>query len=224
MTPPSSDPNHPPLSEAEEAARRPIKARSNRWIQQASRCLAQSNITPNMISLASMVFAGLGAFSLLCLPAGWNMLGCILGIQLRLLCNVIDGMVAIEGGKKTATGALYNEVPDRVADTLLIVALGYAIGHDWLGWFGALAAALTAYIRVMGGSLGLPQSFRGPMAKQHRMAIMTIACLLALLEWPMNHTDYALITASTIIAFGSVLTCATRLHGIAKALRQLPQP
>lgn len=220
MQPPSSDPQAQSGPADDAAARRPIKARSNQWIQQWSKSLARSNITPNMISVASIFFAASGAASLLCLPMGWNMLCCILGIQLRLLCNVIDGMVAIEGGKKTATGALYNEVPDRVADTVLIVALGYAVGQDWLGWFGALAAALTAYVRVLGGSLGLPQSFRGPMAKQHRMAIMSIACLLAMVEWPFNHTHYALLTASALIALGSLLTCGTRLHAIADSLRK----
>jgi hypothetical protein len=35
-------------------------------------------------------------------------------------------MVAIEGGKKSSVGALYNEFPDRIADSLFIVALGYA--------------------------------------------------------------------------------------------------
>ena len=45
--------------------------------------------------------------------------------------------------------------------------------RGWLGWLGALAAAVTAYIRVLGGSLGLPQDFRGPLAKPHRMVVMT---------------------------------------------------
>jgi hypothetical protein len=40
-----------------------------------------------------------------------------------------------------------------VADSLLIVALGYSIGWPALSWFGALAVALIAYIRVFGGSL-----------------------------------------------------------------------
>ena len=53
-------------------------------------------------------------------------------------------MVAIEGGKKSSVGSLYNEFPDRIADSLFIVALGYAVGWPALGWFGALAAALTA--------------------------------------------------------------------------------
>ena len=86
-------------------------------------------------------------------------------------------MVAIEGGKQSPLGMLYNEFPDRIADSLLIVALGYVISLPWIGWLGALAAMATAYIRVFGGALGLAQDFRGPMAKQHRMAVMTAGCL-----------------------------------------------
>jgi phosphatidylglycerophosphate synthase len=103
-------------------------------------------------------------------------------VQLRLLCNLLDGMVAIEGGRKTATGGLYNELPDRFADSALIVALGYGAGEPWLGWLGALAAAVTAYIRVLGGTLGLAQDFRGPMAKPHRMAVLTFACIAQTIE------------------------------------------
>ena len=44
----------------------------------------------------------------------------------------------------------------------------------WLGWAAALLAALTAYVRVFGGALGLTQDFSGIMAKQRRMAALTV--------------------------------------------------
>ena len=43
-----------------------------------------------------------------------------------------------------------------------------------LGWAAAVLAVLTAYVRVLGGSLGLTQHFIGPMAKQHRMFTLTL--------------------------------------------------
>src|SRR5690606_2532796 len=134
------------------------------------------------------------------------------------LCNLFDGMVAVEGGKSTPAGALYNEVPDRIADSLLLVALGTAAGLAWAGWMAALLAALTAYTRTLRGALGQPQDFRGPMAKQHRMALMTLACVLAPFEAMLAGTAYALAVAVLAIAAGALLTCGTRLRAIARRL------
>jgi phosphatidylglycerophosphate synthase len=167
----------------------------------------------------SLLFAAAGAAALLWCPAPWGLLACALGLQLRLLCNLLDGMVAFEGGRKTALGALYNEIPDRLADSVFLVSLGYAAGAGWMGWLAALAAAVTAYIRVLGGSLGLPQDFRGPQAKPHRMAVMTAACLLAIIEWYWRGELRILEVAVVVIAAGSILTCGTRTLAIARQLR-----
>ena len=201
-----------------EENRRPIKARSAGWAQRAAGSLARSSVTPNQISVASAAFAALGAALLLRYPEPAGLIGCAIAIQARLVCNLLDGMVAVEGGKRSVLGDLYNELPDRVADSLLIVALGYAADAPAIGWLGALAAALTAYVRVFGGALGLRQDFRGPMAKQHRMAVMTLACIAGAVEQPLNGSSYALAGASYIIAIGAVLTCVTRVRGIAFAL------
>ncbi len=163
------------------ADRRPLASRDTRWARRIASMLARSSVTPNQISSISIVFAALGAIALVdARPLA--LVGAAIGVQLRLLCNLIDGMVAIEGGKQSATGALYNEFPDRIADSLLLVALGYACGVPWLGWLAALMAALTAYVRATGGALGLAQDFRGPMAKPQRMAVLTVACLAGAAE------------------------------------------
>ncbi len=203
-----------------DSNRRPIKARSNAWAQKVAAFLAQTDVSPNQISVVSVFFAGIGAAMFLWYPVSAGLLGCAVAIQGRLVCNLLDGMVAVEGGKKSPLGQLYNEFPDRVADSLLIVALGYAIDLPSIGWLGALAAALTAYVRVFGGSLGLPQDFRGPMAKQHRMAVMTGGCVLGAIEQASVGTLYALIVACFIIVLGSLVTCLTRSHAIAVQLRQ----
>lgn len=203
----------------DSASRRPIKARSSAWAQGFSGWLARRDVTPNQISVASVVFAGLGAGALFVEPRVAGLLLCALAIQARLICNLLDGMVAVEGGKQSALGQLYNEFPDRVADSLLIVALGYAIQWPALGWFGALAAALTAYVRVFGGALGLAQDFRGPMAKQHRMAVMTVGCVIGAIEQVWWGSNYALLVAAVVIAVGAVATCITRTNAIAAQLR-----
>jgi phosphatidylglycerophosphate synthase len=199
--------------------RRPLTSRSTGWARFLANALVRAGVSPNAISVISIAFATAGAWLLICWPNALGLLATAACVQLRLLCNLLDGMVAIEGKRQSPTGALYNEVPDRFADSLFIVALGYAIHIPALGWFGALAATVTAYIRVLGGSLGLPQDFRGPMAKPHRMAVLTGACVIGAVEWWLRGSQWALIAAAWIIAVGSVITCGTRSAAIARQLR-----
>jgi phosphatidylglycerophosphate synthase len=200
------------------ADRRPLASRDTAWARRIASTLARSSVTPNQISTVSIVFAALGAWALVnARPLA--LIGAAISVQLRLLCNLIDGMVAIEGGKQSPVGALYNEFPDRIADSLLLVAVGYACGVPWLGWLAALLAALTAYVRATGGALGLAQDFRGPMAKPHRMAVLTAACVLGAAEMQWNGTRWVLLAAAAVIAAGSALTCVTRALALARALR-----
>lgn len=195
--------------------RRPLTSRQSRWANKfASYLVHRTPITPNQISLLSIVFAFLGAAFLLTMPSTVGYLLAAICIQLRLLCNLLDGMVAVEGGKKTADGALFNEVPDRVADSLLIVAAGYGVSYAWLGWLTALLAVTTAYIRVLGGSLAQPQLFTGPMAKPHRMALLTGACVISAIEYNYHADNNALLIALIIMAIGTAITCLVRLTKI----------
>lgn len=168
--------------------RRPLKTRSAGWAKMVAAWLAQSRVTPNQISMLSMGMAALaaGAFYL----GGSWLFAAALFMQLRLLCNLLDGMVAVEGGKSTSDGPFWNEFPDRISDILIFVGLGYGIGLPTLGWVAAALAVLTAYVRELGCNAGLPADFSGPMAKPHRMALLTVAALLAGLG--LNWLDFAL--------------------------------
>lgn len=202
-----------------DAARRPIAARGAAPVHALLRLLLRTRLTPDAVSFCSMVFAAIGALAL-----AWgarqpaSLLLAVIGAQGRLLCNLLDGMLAVEGGRGGPLGALWNEVPDRVSDTLLLVALGWAAGSPSLGWAMALAAALTAYVRLLGASLGQAQSFGGPMAKQHRMAVLCLGCLGAVAEVLLGWAPWALLLASWVIVLGSALTVASRLRGVARRM------
>jgi phosphatidylglycerophosphate synthase len=199
--------------------RRPIRLRDARWVQVIASFLVRLGIRPNQISCASMLASGAGAVSLYFFPQPWNAIICAGGVQLRLLCNLLDGMVAVEHLQHTPLGVLYNELPDRVSDSVLFVALGYVSGTPWLGWLGALLAALTAYLRVFGAALGFAQDFRGPMAKQHRMAVLTVGCLVSIIEHFTVRTNHTLPVTCGVIAAGSLLTCWTRTRVMVIRLR-----
>ncbi len=153
-------------------------------------------------------------------------------IQLRLIANLLDGMVAVEHGRKQATGDLWNEVPDRFADVVLLLGAGYGIAalssegllgaiSPLLGWCAALLSMGTAYLRQLGGALGLAQDFRGPMAKQHRMFTLTLAALASPLEAGLGAPPGgALVVGLAVIAAGALVTSLRRLQSLAEALRR----
>lgn len=198
-------------------ARRPLKIRGLKIVKSIAQSLSQKNITPNQISVASIFFAALSALCFLMFAYnndGWLLLLAALFIQIRLLCNLFDGMVAVEGGKSSPSGELFNDIPDRITDPLILIASGYAINVvSWgaeIGWCAALLAVMTAYIRTLSASIGAPVDFNGPMAKQHRMAVLTFACIFATIETAMRESHYLLLFALIIITVGSLLTCIRR--------------
>lgn len=207
--------------------RRPLKVRAAKLPTKIAKFLSRKNISPNQISVLSIFFA-LGAATclisiqttqlnstLLCIAAA-------VMIQGRLLCNLFDGMVAIEGGKKTLSGELFNDIPDRIADPLILISLGYASNllpyNSTLGWSAALLAVLTAYIRTLACSAGAPANFGGPMAKQHRMAITTFACLITPLETFFAQSGTIFTTTLFLINIGCVITIILRTRSAYKAL------
>jgi len=215
--------------------RRPIASREKKTSQVIAGWLAARGVSPNAISLAGM-FAGIAAGAALVATTvpGWDryaFVAAALLMQLRLLANMLDGMVAVQCGKASPLGELFNEVPDRVSDTAALVGAGYAAGgHPVLGFAAALLAVFIAYLRAQGKVAGAHQEFCGPMAKQHRVFVLTILCLycgLAPDAWQpsLNQLPELGLTAMALclIIAGQIWTAILRLWRIARALKEVRQ-
>jgi phosphatidylglycerophosphate synthase len=200
--------------------RRVLATRQAAWARSLARGLGRAGVRPNAVSIASVAFAVVASGAFWFVPdvrPALRVAALLLAaaaIQLRLLCNLLDGMLAVEEGLKTSTGDIYNDLPDRVADVIILAGAGYAIrvvpGGPALGWSAAVAAVFTAYIRVLGGSLGAVQHFIGPMAKQHRMFTLTVGTLLAAVEVSAGMPPRALRVALLVIVAGSIVTALRR--------------
>ncbi|MEN9358517.1 MAG: hypothetical protein RL095_52 [Verrucomicrobiota bacterium] len=220
--------------------RRPVASRSWGPIAALAALCARLGISPNAISVGSLVFAVLSGLSFACtsqVEAGsvlsrllW--IGGGLALGGRALCNVIDGLVAgLRPDLKRPDGELYNEVPDRLSDAVFLIGLGHAAGSSVeLGWAAALAAVLTAYCRVQGGlsllkarpelHASFRQDFSGVFSKPRRMGY-TFAFAALMSAWPQLAatglpSGLAFCGGVTgvfllLIALGSAATCAGRL-------------
>lgn len=215
--------------------RRDIPQRSTGWAARAADAMAGAGLTPNQISVLSVVFAAFGAALLVAsahvgTPVRSIVLVAVaLLLPLRLLANMLDGMLAVEKGMHSPVGDLYNEVPDRLSDVLVFAAAGYATAGVWtigstdvgvaLGWVAALAAVLTAYVRSLGAANGTGNFFQGPMAKPARMWVMVAAALVSLAE-PLTPLAEGTVfaVALVVVVAGSVATVIVRLRLVARRM------
>jgi phosphatidylglycerophosphate synthase len=219
------------MDSAEQLARRPVPARDTGWAHRTAPKLQRLGVTPNQISIASVVFAAVAAACFVASarvadgPRIVLLLVAAAMMPLRLLCNLFDGMLAVEGGLKSPVGGIYNELPDRFADTLFLAGAGYTVADfGWgaqLGWAAATFSIIVAYVRVLGVTLGTPQFYDGPMAKPRRMHVLIAGCILSIVEvfagWPRGSV---IAVALVVILVGEALTVGNRVRLIAAYLNR----
>lgn len=263
--------------------RRPLASRGTAWAKATARWLSGTAVTPNQLSMGSIVFAAVagvcfyfagqlligaaGTSQLLLNTSGTGqalsdasgsgdnsvqsstsvisvvvlLLLAGLSCQARLLCNLFDGMLAIEANKQTPDGAAWNEFPDRFADICIFVGLGYGINEPALGWAASCFCVLTAYVRELRNatavstaestalstavSANVKADFCGPMAKQHRIAVVTLMVVLLiglLLVKPFDdvRSTGILIWKGTLwlVTVGAVITVFRRIKRLLDSL------
>lgn len=209
-----------------ELDRRPLTTRSAGWALALASAVARSGLTPNAISVIGMVAGVLAgvAFHGTSREPEWERVlfgvGAVL-VQVRLLCNMLDGMVAIETGRTSPVGELYNEIPDRVSDAATLIGLGYALGSDpALGYGAAVVAVFVAYVRAMAKAAGTANDFCGPLAKPQRMAIVTVLGLfLALAPDSVRGVTSFPVLVLWVLIVGGAFTALRRIVRASRALR-----
>ncbi|MBB4226773.1 CDP-alcohol phosphatidyltransferase family protein [Rhizobium mongolense] len=205
--------------------RRPLNSRNTWWAKAIAQKIAARSVTPNQISQASIAAAFIAGllFFVAGRDAGYSRMVLLalaaLFCQVRLLCNLFDGMVAVEGGKAEADGPFWNEFPDRAADMLIFAGIGLGIDHPGLGWAAAAFAVLTAYVRELGRATGHGSDFSGPMAKQHRMAIVTMAAVISIGEPYWDLQNHVLWLGLWIVLLGAAATAARRSLRLIRSMK-----
>ena len=110
--------------------------------------LAKLRITPNLLTLLGLVFGILLYFNAL---TNWA----IFFLVLSLICDGIDGSLAIITGKSSKWGAMLDSVADRVTEVFWGLTF-IAIGADQnLVIAALLIAAIQEYLRARSAGLGL---------------------------------------------------------------------
>lgn len=218
------------------ADRRPLVLREFRWLRRLAAALAQRGVSANAISLWGLGCAAAAGGAWACTSdsgsfdrALW-LAGAALAV-LRIFANTLDGLVAVEYAKAAPDGLLYNEAPDRIADSFLLIGAGYAYGGAaTLGTLAAAVALFVSYVRLLGQVAGAGSDYRGPMDKGGRMIVLIATAFYCALipdswqpAWGPAKDWGAPALALALISLGGIYTAARRLRSASRRLRDRPR-
>ena len=115
-----------------------------------SKALVRIRITPNALTILGLVFGVL-------LYMNANAIWAPLILVISLICDGVDGSLAIITGKSSKWGALLDSVVDRLTEVFWILAL-YSLGVDSKILIAVLIlASAQEYLRARAGGVGLTQ-------------------------------------------------------------------
>lgn len=170
------------------------------------RLVDRSRVTPNVVTIIG--FLGICAAAVLTLERLWVIASLV--FVASGLVNSLDGLVARHQGRVTAFGAFLDSTLDRLAEGVILGAIGITFAQDGLDWaLGAAFVALTAsflvsYARARAEGLGIPGSSGGLMGRPERLVIVGAGLFLGGL-------GDVLAVLMCILAGLSLLTAAHRV-------------
>jgi phosphatidylglycerophosphate synthase len=164
------------MAEYEPTSRRPIARIFRCTADAATRFCVRAGISPDTISYLSIVAAVVAA---LCFwKSGihsWLLIVAPLFCYLRLWFNMLDGMVAVAGGKASRRGEILNDLPDRISDVIIFAGVAHSgLMHVVIGYWAAIFSVLTAYVGLFGQAIAGRREFGGIMSKPWRMVALSL--------------------------------------------------
>ncbi|MQA40407.1 CDP-alcohol phosphatidyltransferase family protein [Rugamonas aquatica] len=145
-----------------------LKPQFQQLLQPLMRALVRCRVTPNQITLATMLLSVAYGAALAMQPQRAGLWAGLAGVLLlRMALNAIDGMLANATGQKTRLGTLLNEICDQVSDVALYLPFMLVL-HAPLVVLAVAAALLAEFAGVLALSVGAARRFDGPMGKSDR--------------------------------------------------------
>ena len=138
------------------------------------RPLAKLKITPNILTIFGLLF---GVLLYLNALSNWA----VILLTLSLICDGIDGSLAIITGKASKWGAMLDSVVDRVTEffwALTFIAIG---ANKYVVIAALLIASVQEYLRARAGGLGLSEVGVVTIAERPVRASILFVAVIALI-------------------------------------------
>jgi CDP-diacylglycerol--glycerol-3-phosphate 3-phosphatidyltransferase len=189
-----------------------LKPNFQAFLRPLAGALARAGVTANQITIAAAaVSVALGGIVVWRLPDTRAFLLIPLWMFVRMACNALDGMLALEFGQKTRLGAYLNELADAVSDVALYLpfALLPPFSPLWTGLVIVLAV-VSEYAGALGPLVGASRHYEGPMGKSDRAFVFGALGLWAGIAAPLPEW---LALVMPVLAAALVVTIVNRVRG-----------
>lgn len=176
--------------------------------------LARLGVSPNAITLAGLVGAGISAYII---ATGNLWAGGIVMLAAGIL-DLFDGALARATGKATRFGALLDSVVDRLSEIVVLLGLlvFYLNGSSSKGvilvYLAVTASVMVSYLRARSEGLGI-ENRGGIMTRPERVALMGIGLIVA--HW---YPSFLMVVLGLIAAL-ALFTTGQRLFYTWRGLR-----
>lgn len=176
-------------------------------------CVAH-RVHPNVFTYGALVLSFIAALALYFAVINKNWLWLVPpAVLIRLLLNLMDGQVARALDLADEWGEVKNEFGDRIADTLIFIAIGLS-GYIETG-FALVALALillVSYLGILGKALGGARVYGGLFGKGDRMISLAIFTLYPAVTGNLASYKYYLVFASAA-AFVTIIQRLRIIYG-----------
>ncbi len=178
------------------------------------RWLVRRGVGPNVITVAGFVLVA--ASCALILAEQWILAWLV--FLVGSLSDMLDGSVARLSGKATTFGAFLDSTLDRLAEGLVLGAIGIVFARDGSEWalaacFVALTASfLVSYTRARAEGLGVDSNRGGLMSRTERLFLIGTGLFFG---WIHHFLEIAIY----VLALLTVLTVIQRVVHVSSALR-----
>ena len=155
------------------------------FVRTTTRFFANRGISPNLLSLLSLVFAALAGilFGLSRTSMSFNLFLVLAGVFvcLNAVLDGLDGLVAREIGNASRKGDFLDHVIDRYSDVFIIGGIVFGGYAGWqIGVVAIIGVLLSSYMGTQAQAVGLSRMYGGLLGRADRMILIIAATALTL--------------------------------------------
>jgi CDP-diacylglycerol--glycerol-3-phosphate 3-phosphatidyltransferase len=182
-----------------------LLARLKDWTAKPLALCAKVKISPNVLTFAGLL-AGLasGALFLLDRPVWAGVAIIVCG-----LLDILDGQVAVQTGRQSKFGAIWDSTLDRYSEFFIYFGLAVHFRGSWRLWipfWTFLGSVMVSYTRARAEGLGF-ECREGFMQRAERLVLLSLA---AFIGPPLRIFDTAMTAVLILIALVSNVTAVQR--------------